>query len=1544
MLFFRFSRRTLLILSVVLAVEYAIVHRISLDALQRSDAGLSQWRQLVPNCNCTDCEVQHITLINEGLYQRAYSVHLLHRVLTISSEDGDPYDAFGGADGDEDEAGENVTGRESRSGGGGSGLVPANAGDGRRSVPYAYAPGDMLSTPVPSLGSAPATSPAANVPALPSGPGTGQQHPGPGAQPTGARDSASGNAGPNGAGNGNAVPNAALSPEPGSPRLLQAVVWQHGKVLSLFPWQLRAHFFLSIASTRMYLLMGLWPRAAAVAAAAPQRLRQQPHHAYGTQPPPFDTAPDAMSGAPPSGGTKAGTAGGYPYGGAQYGADHPYAQAQAQAHAYAQQHHHTAAGHHHPYGAAYDNVGGLYGVGRPNTDESLSLAAALSALGRGVPTFLPPEMLVEHGVTEDLMASCVFKPAVRSSGAGAAAAGGGGDGGGTGSDGGASLSRWRVWPSLIGRWMSAIAGRIAHHGTRAAAKLRAGVGKAAGALPDPDHALSALADVSGGGSVRQQRLPSGSGPGAGAASGSAGSGSDSGRGSSANGGGGGGGSGTPQYALVECRLYRADRARNVSYTCPAVITVLPSPPPRRRSFFSRAAASSTNHPHTHGSEAQSGPAQPPEPSQSASPTPGSLWGRFWADLSNQSGPLLRRLWADLSYMAYGVLMPYKWAPIVAGLLSPHLFLLACLPAIRSLGLMGPFTVRLCAYHIVCLLLTGADHLLLVRLAYELWARVRGPGGPDRARRRVNWRRWLGWWRWLLVDGFLASGWAFRVIVMGIITSKQVELWHHLYGTSFQPHALLAGCLVLPASWLAACAGCSAVWRLSSGAHPSSTPLVLFQEGFLSGLSSPLYSLVYIMFAVLGLGGGGVGGGASGALGLAAAGSRLPLWLFDGIAVIPVLSVVALDVLWNMDVAARATPFLLVAVTALRRHQGGPPGAPGAVAAARRGRGGQQHSSLWMMLDQARWWARQMRNAIGEQGRVFRAARADAPADGGLVGADAAGPGPGAQAAPMGGGAALPWADVVARVARAARMAGWQDMPPRAIQGMMGAMIIHPPAGGWPPRWDPGQAMGMDRLLQWAAAEAPHARAGRGPRGGLIPLDEEEEDDELDGGLGGGGADGLMGNGVGEGEAEPWADGRAMEELFGGEGAHGEAGAGPAAGGEAGGEGEGGERLVRTASGTMRPLSALEADLRAGLASVAALRAQLAAVGRGVADLLLLGRWPPPLELPAEATAWAEGEGPDGPDGVDGVPHGFLCPITHSIMTQPALLVSPQLSEASPTYELSAIRQWLRSNRTDPTTGRYLATYHFIHNDNLRKAIEDWVHRRMARQAQHAQHALQAEAAQQAQQQGLHHRRALAGAARALSPAGRPQRGVRRVSGPAGANGPAAAVGTPVATTPANGIMRAGGAGATPSTAGTAGTAYGDGSAVRHGRLPYQPVDGPGPGQRSVAVGTSEVGLRLTSPQRSRPLSRGRAGAGMRSPTRGRSRSRGPALRSAAKGSAGAAAGGSALANGGGAAAAGEDGGWAAGGGAGPSAAGLAARQVVARAVSRQRGAGAGGQG
>ena len=66
--------------------------------------------------------------------------------------------------------------------------------------------------------------------------------------------------------------------------------------------------------------------------------------------------------------------------------------------------------------------------------------------------------------------------------------------------------------------------------------------------------------------------------------------------------------------------------------------------------------------------------------------------------------------------------------------------------------------------------------------------------------------------------------------MGILTSKQMELWTHLYGPHWQPHPLLSCCLVLPASWLLAVAGTSAAWRLTGGPQPTSVPLLLFQVG------------------------------------------------------------------------------------------------------------------------------------------------------------------------------------------------------------------------------------------------------------------------------------------------------------------------------------------------------------------------------------------------------------------------------------------------------------------------------------------------------------------------------------------------------------------------------------------------------------------------------------------------------------------------------------------------------------------------------------------
>ncbi len=121
--------------------------------------------------------------------------------------------------------------------------------------------------------------------------------------------------------------------------------------------------------------------------------------------------------------------------------------------------------------------------------------------------------------------------------------------------------------------------------------------------------------------------------------------------------------------------------------------------------------------------------------------------------------------------------------------------------------------------------------------------------------------------------------------------------------------------------------------------------------------------------------------------------------------------------------------------------------------------------------------------------------------------------------------------------------------------------------------------------------APAAAAGgAGAFGGLalVPMDEEldqqlevEMDAELDLEplLDGGGVD-LDAAGMG-----------GLAALLGVGGAGGAAAGGP---GEAGGA-AGGERLVRTASGAMRPLSALEAELRAGLAQVAG---EWEGVGRG----------------------------------------------------------------------------------------------------------------------------------------------------------------------------------------------------------------------------------------------------------------------------------------------------------------------------------------------------------
>lgn len=234
------------------------------------------------------------------------------------------------------------------------------------------------------------------------------------------------------------------------------------------------------------------------------------------------------------------------------------------------------------------------------------------------------------------------------------------------------------------------------------------------------------------------------------------------------------------------------------------------------------------------------------------------------------------------------------------------------------------------------------------------------------------------------------------------------------------------------------------------------------------------------------------------------------------------------------------------------------------------------------------------------------------------------------------------------------------------------------------------------------------------------------------------------------------------------------------------------------------------------------------------------------------------------------------------------------------HPLCAIRR-LATRRTDPTTGRYLSSYHFIHNDNLRKAIEDWVAARLEHEKQQQQQ--QDELQEQQQQHGqlghanghatpvsaTPHARPLAHRHATTSPGtgGAPALG-RTQGGPGGSS-------TPVFRTPGGGTPPGGGK--------------------------YAPVAGPGPGQVSVCVGTSEGALGLYSLRGARGRGMG-TGEGMRSPLRGRSKSR-PRTRS--RGLLGEEGNG--------------QGDWEGGEG---NAGQAAARQVVRRAVSRRRGARGGG--
>ena len=93
--------------------------------------------------------------------------------------------------------------------------------------------------------------------------------------------------------------------------------------------------------------------------------------------------------------------------------------------------------------------------------------------------------------------------------------------------------------------------------------------------------------------------------------------------------------------------------------------------------------------------------------------------------------------------------------------------------------------------------------------------------------------------------------------------------------------------------------------------------------------------------------------------------------------------------------------------------------------------------------------------------------------------------------------------------------------------------------------------------------------------------------------------------------------------------------------------------------------------------------------------------PPPLSLPDCE--------------LDDAPADFLCPIAHTVMTDP--VVGP----AGVSYERSALMQWLRLKRTDPSTQGRLEMGDCYANLNLRSQIAAWAKAREADAARQADH-------------------------------------------------------------------------------------------------------------------------------------------------------------------------------------------------------------------------------
>lgn len=69
------------------------------------------------------------------------------------------------------------------------------------------------------------------------------------------------------------------------------------------------------------------------------------------------------------------------------------------------------------------------------------------------------------------------------------------------------------------------------------------------------------------------------------------------------------------------------------------------------------------------------------------------------------------------------------------------------------------------------------------------------------------------------------------------------------------------------------------------------------------------------------------------------------------------------------------------------------------------------------------------------------------------------------------------------------------------------------------------------------------------------------------------------------------------------------------------------------------------------------------------------------------------------------PRDFLCPITRELMENPVLLI-----EDGHSYELYALQRWLRDHNSSPMTNKPLRDRRFVHNFNLKNAIEEYCER------------------------------------------------------------------------------------------------------------------------------------------------------------------------------------------------------------------------------------------